>query len=70
MLETELNVVDDPNSWDVINPNKRTPREWDAQLYSLEQRAEELYSADHLHMILEVRYIEADHASVYLPVCC
>ncbi|KAF2160133.1 hypothetical protein M409DRAFT_70658 [Zasmidium cellare ATCC 36951] len=53
VLETELNVVDDPNSWDVINPNTRTAREWDQQLYSLERRAEELYSADHLHVILE-----------------
>lgn len=54
VLETELNLDDDPNSWDVINPNKRTPKQWDAQLYSLEQRAEELYSAEHLHVILEV----------------
>ncbi|KAK4508718.1 hypothetical protein PRZ48_002457 [Zasmidium cellare] len=53
VLETELHVVDDPNSWDVINPNTRTPQQWDQQLYSLERRAEELYSADHLHVILE-----------------
>lgn len=54
VLETELNLGDDPDSWDVINPNQRTEDQWDSQLYSLEKRAEQLYSPDHLHLILEV----------------
>lgn len=53
VLETELQLDDDPLSWDVINPNSRTEGQWDEQLYSLERRAEQLYSADHLHLILE-----------------
>lgn len=52
-LETELSYEDDPNSWDIIKPNQRSEQQWDKDLYSLEKRAEQLYSAEHLHLILE-----------------
>lgn len=54
VLNTELNLADDPDSWDVINPNTRTAEDWDRDFYSLEKRAEQLYSAAHLRLILEV----------------
>lgn len=54
VLYTELNVDDDPDSWDVINPNTRTEEDWDRDFYSLEKRAEQLYSPAHLRLILEV----------------
>ncbi|KXT11004.1 hypothetical protein AC579_5009 [Pseudocercospora musae] len=48
----ELNNVDDPDSWDVLKP-KPVAEDQDTQVYSLERRAEQLYSADHLRLILE-----------------
>ncbi|EME83062.1 uncharacterized protein MYCFIDRAFT_153732 [Pseudocercospora fijiensis CIRAD86] len=53
VLETELDTVDDPESWNVIKPNIRTEEQWDNELYSLEKRAQQLYSAEHLHILLE-----------------
>ena len=57
VLETELIDEDDPDNWDIINRNARTADDWDRQLYSLEKRAEQLYSSEHLHTILEVRSV-------------
>ena len=59
VLETELIDEDDPDNWDIINRNARTADDWDRQLYSLEKRAEQLYSSEHLHTILEVRTISS-----------
>ncbi|KXT05218.1 hypothetical protein AC578_8354 [Pseudocercospora eumusae] len=53
VLETELDIVDDPDSWNVIKPNMRSEEQWDKELYSLEKRAQQLYSAEHLHILLE-----------------
>ncbi|CZT14464.1 uncharacterized protein RCC_00441 [Ramularia collo-cygni] len=53
VLHTKLILADDPESWDVINPNMLTAEDWDRDLYSLEKRAEQLYSPAHLHIILE-----------------
>lgn len=46
---TELNAVDDIESWDLIVPGERVG----ANLYSLEKRAEQLYSPEHLRIILD-----------------
>ncbi|KXT06905.1 hypothetical protein AC578_7236 [Pseudocercospora eumusae] len=48
----EPNNVDDPDSWDVLKP-KPAAEDQDIQVYSLEKRAEQLYSADHLRLIFE-----------------
>lgn len=56
VLDTELNLADDPDSWDVINPNTRNEEDWDRDFYSLEKRAEQLYSPAHLRLILEVQH--------------
>ncbi|KAK4495308.1 hypothetical protein PRZ48_013639 [Zasmidium cellare] len=47
---TELLNVDDPDSWDVI---KSSHREQLDGVYSLEERAEQLYSNEHLSLILD-----------------
>lgn len=46
---TELNAVDDIESWDLIKPGERVG----VNLYSLEKRAEQLYSPEHLRIILD-----------------
>lgn len=48
--EAELTSTDDPGSWNVINPAQA---DLGSGMYSLEQRAELLFSADHLRVILE-----------------
>ncbi|EME84308.1 uncharacterized protein MYCFIDRAFT_115868, partial [Pseudocercospora fijiensis CIRAD86] len=48
----ELNNVDDPNSWDVLKP-RPSAEDQATQVYSLERRAEQLYSAEHLRLIFE-----------------
>lgn len=52
ILNTDLNAVDDPNSWDLINREAKPIEERDASQFWLEKRAEQLYSAEHLHLIL------------------
>ncbi|KAF2160262.1 hypothetical protein M409DRAFT_70603 [Zasmidium cellare ATCC 36951] len=47
---TELNNVDDPDCWDVI---KSTHQEQLNGVYSLEERASQLYSSEHLSLILD-----------------
>lgn len=54
-MNTEPNVEDDPDSWDVIRPTTSLGTSTESQAYSLERRAEELYSADHLEIIMEDR---------------
>lgn len=53
ILNAEINVEDDPDSWDLIHPTGSSSSSLDPQTYSLERRAEELYSAEHLEIILE-----------------
>ncbi|CAK4009129.1 hypothetical protein DOTSEDRAFT_75510 [Lecanosticta acicola] len=47
---TEPNVADDAESWDLIKPGEQSGG---ANLYSLEKRAEQLYSSEHLRIILD-----------------
>lgn len=53
LLYSELTVGDDPESWDVIQPTTCHDSPSLTQPYSLERRAKELYSAEHLKIILE-----------------
>lgn len=52
ILNTELEVVDDETNWDLIKPSTEA-EERNAELYSLERRAEQLYSQAHLQIILQ-----------------
>ena len=48
--EAGLKHTNDPESWSVITPPRTNPEDG---IYSLEQRAEQLFGADHLRVILE-----------------
>lgn len=52
IVNTELEVVDDETSWDLIKPSTEA-EERNLELYSLEKRAEQLYSQAHLRIILQ-----------------
>lgn len=53
IINTELKLEDDPESWDVIQSPVKSSLKPDGPPYSLERRAEELYSAEHLEIIME-----------------
>ncbi|EME38798.1 hypothetical protein DOTSEDRAFT_75510 [Dothistroma septosporum NZE10] len=52
IANTELEVADDETSWNLIKPSTEA-EERNAKLYSLEKRAEQLYSKAHLRIILQ-----------------
>lgn len=60
ILNSKLSNADDPESWDVVRPGELRNN----TLYSLERRAELLYSADHLRTVLEDPALLSDFTNV------